>query len=112
MSPHFILVHVVAALLTVGTASVRADDPTPSAGTSDAGTSDAAGAAGAAANDAPAAPSIEAPPAARSRQVCHMERPVGSNLDQRVCRTEAVTREARDRALESVERVKEINNGR
>ena len=41
-----------------------------------------------------------------------MERPVGSNLDQRVCRTEAVTREARDRALESVERVKEINNGR
>ena len=35
-----------------------------------------------------------------------------SCLDQRVCRTEAVTREARDRALESVERVKEINNGR
>ena len=106
MSPHFILVHVVAALLTVGTASVRADDPTPSAGTSNAGTSDAA------ANDAPAAPSAEAPPAARTRQVCHMERPVGSNLDQRVCRTEAVTREARDKALESVERVKEINNGR
>lgn len=104
MSPHFILVHVVAALLTVGTASVRADDPTPPAGMSDA--------AGAAANDAPAAPSAEAPPEARTRQVCHMERPVGSNLDQRICRTEAVTREARDRALESVERVKEINNGR
>ena len=106
MSPHFILVHVVAALLTVGTASVRADDPTPPAGMSNAGTSDAA------ANDAPAALSAQAPPEARSRQVCHMERPVGSNLDQRVCRTEAVTREARDRALESVERVKEINNGR
>ena len=68
MSPHFILVHVVAALLTVGTASVRADDPTLSAGTSDAGTSNAstsnAGTSDAAANDAPAALSAQAPPEA------------------------------------------------
>ena len=51
------------------------------------------------------------PPASNTQQlVCHMEKPLGSNIGKRICRTKEAIEEDAERAREAMQHVNQARN--
>ena len=51
-----------------------------------------------------------APPAPQPKLICHMEKPTGSNIGRRICRTKAVLEEDEKQAHDVMDRVHSARN--
>ena len=61
-------------------------------------------------NAAVAAPAPAAAAQAAPELVCHIEKPMGSNIGKRVCRTRAVIKAEQEQAHEALNRVDQARN--